>query len=55
MNILPSQHETDTQRLNGILAIFKNLGGVLYWLTSLTQLTREEQEKAGIYLCNQRQ
>lgn len=44
------QHESDSLRLGGFSAVLQIFYGILQWLTSLIQLTEEEQDDAGIYL-----
>ncbi len=50
-------HSTREQEASGtqqdpksFLVSLPILGGILQWLSSLTKLTEEEQEDAGIYL-----
>ena len=42
------------QPLGGLLTRLHVLGRILGWLTTLLQLSDEQQEQAGVYLDNQR-
>jgi hypothetical protein len=53
MNNPLGQPGPDTQQSSRFLASSGVLGGILYWLAGLIQLTEEEQKNAGIYLVDQ--
>jgi hypothetical protein len=42
------------QPLGGLLSRLNGLGRLLGWLTTLFQLSDEQQEQAGVYLDNRR-
>jgi hypothetical protein len=44
------QQESEARQSNGLFVHLQILGGILYWLAGLIQLTEEEQQDAGIYL-----
>ena len=45
-----SRQESGTQQPGGFLASLQIFASILNWLAGLIQLTKEEQEAAGVYL-----